>query len=56
MKSMLRHGFEAGVAWEKSPDTMHFELVEGRLLESGGKDELTAGKVTKLMETLGLGD
>ncbi|HUP86657.1 MAG TPA: hypothetical protein VM143_13400 [Acidimicrobiales bacterium] len=57
MKSMLRHGFEAGVAWEKSPDTMHFELVEGRrLLESGGKDELAAGKVTKFMETLGLGD
>jgi hypothetical protein len=36
-KAMVAHGFELGVAWERSPDTMHFELVEGRrLAESGG--------------------
>jgi len=43
--AMVRRGFELGVAWEQSPDTMHFELVEGRrLLESGGTREMTAGK------------
>ena len=36
---------ETLAAWEQSPDTMHFELVEGRrLLESGGTREMTAGK------------
>lgn len=43
-KAMVRHGFELGVAWEQSPDTMHFELVEGRrLAESGGTRAMTAG-------------
>lgn len=43
--AMVRRGFELGVAWEQSPDTMHFELVEGRrLLESGGSREMAAGK------------
>jgi hypothetical protein len=44
-KSMVRHGFELGVAWTGSADTMHFELAEGRqLLSTGGQEALVAGK------------
>jgi hypothetical protein len=46
-KSMVSHGFELAVAWEDTPDTMHFELVEGRkFATSGGKDPMTAGAHT----------
>jgi hypothetical protein len=44
-KSMVKHGFELGVAWTGSADTMHFELAEGRqLLMTGGQEALVAGK------------
>jgi hypothetical protein len=50
--SMVRHGFELGVAWSGSPDTMHFELVEGRRLAiSGGTREMEDGKKLKAKET-----
>lgn len=43
-KSMVRHGFELAVAWEDTPDTMHFELVEGRrFASSGGTRAMSAG-------------
>ncbi|MEV7630150.1 hypothetical protein [Actinoplanes sp. NPDC089786] len=43
-KAMVQHGFELGVAWDGSADTMHFELVEGRRLAiSGGSRGLVAG-------------
>ncbi len=51
MKSMVRHGFELGVAWDGQSDTMHFELVEGRrLLESGGTRALVAGATLRASE------
>ncbi len=46
-KAMVQHGFELGVAWDGSADTMHFELVEGRrLATSGGSRPLVAGAHT----------
>lgn len=37
VKSMVEHGFEAGVAWRGGSDPMHFELAEGRkFLTSAG--------------------
>jgi hypothetical protein len=46
-KAMVEHGFELGVAWDGSADTMHFELVEGRrLATSGGSRPLVAGTHT----------
>ncbi len=43
-KAMVQHGFDLGVAWEGTPDTMHFELVEGRrLAASGGTRPMEAG-------------
>jgi hypothetical protein len=50
-KSMVSHGFELGVAWTGSADTMHFELAEGRaLLMSGGKEPLVAGATLRAAE------
>jgi len=44
---MVQNGFELGVAWDGSADTMHFELVEGRrLATSGGSRPLVAGTHT----------
>ena len=46
-KAMVQNGFELGVAWDGSADTMHFELVEGRrLATSGGSRPLVAGTHT----------
>jgi hypothetical protein len=43
-KAMVSHGFELGVAWDGSADTMHFELVEGRrLATSAGSRAMIAG-------------
>jgi len=41
IKSMVSHGFEAGMAWRGGSDPMHFELAEGRkFLKTGGKSPL----------------
>jgi len=46
-KAMVQNGFELGVAWDGSADTMHFELVEGRRqATSGGSRALVAGTHT----------
>lgn len=45
-KAMVEHGFELGVAWERSPDTMHFELVEGRRhAKSGGTRRVSSAGI-----------
>ena len=41
IKSMVSHGFEAGMAWRGGSDPMHFELAEGRkFLKTAGKSPL----------------
>jgi hypothetical protein len=44
IKTMVAHGFEAGMAWRGGSDPMHFELAEGRkFLTSAGASPVTAG-------------
>ena len=41
IKSMVGHGFEAGMAWRGGSDPMHFELAAGRkLLKTAGQSPL----------------
>jgi hypothetical protein len=38
--TMASKGFEVAACWEKTPDLMHFELVEGRALAESGEAEV----------------
>ncbi|WP_433296124.1 hypothetical protein ACQP2F_37620 [Actinoplanes sp. CA-030573] len=51
IKTMVSHGFEAGMAWRGGSDPMHFELAEGRkFLKSAGASPVTLGATLRAEE------